>query len=51
MPRFNLLTLTEMREFAIGFGRMDFTEYKWWEFELMLTFWKWHLTVRISSHV
>ena len=51
MSRFTACTISEMREFGIAFTRIEFNEYMWWEFELVLTFWKWSLTVRINSHV
>ena len=51
MSRFTFMTLDRMWGIAIDIARDDFTEYAWWEFELHLTFYKWHMTVRINKHV
>lgn len=51
MSRFSCFTLKGMRGFGIDLARDDFWEYQWWEFELHLTFYKWHMTVRINQYV
>jgi len=36
---------------GIELSRTDYNEYKWWEFELRLTFVVWYITVTVNHNV
>jgi len=48
--RFHYYTLEEMIAFGIEFIREDLNEYKWWQFEVRITFIRACLVVRFHPY-